>query len=434
MPGYRAVLEAAGDVVTAGRIEAFAGLPACDIARIERPDGLTIYLLLCPELFDRDGSPYVRSDGEPWSDNARRFATLSHAAAEIAAGRAGMAWRPHLVHLNDWPCALAAAYMAWRGVATPTLMTIHNLAYQGLFPTALAGELGIPAEGLPDIDFHGQLSFLRAGIVHATCINTVSVSYARQITQPQMGCGLDPLLAMRAAQGRLSGIVNGIDESWDPGRDRHLDCHFTIGDCHGKRINAMEVRRLFGLHRAEGPLFAVVSRLVQQKGLDLICEVAPQIVAAGGQIVIIGEGEPAVLDIVRQLANRFPGHVGAHVGFSETLARRMFAGSDFLLMPSRFEPCGLSQMYAQRFGSLPIAHATGGLIDTVEDGVTGFLFREPTADSLRRCVQRAFGVYRAPQLLDAMRRAAMLRPCGWDAASRNYVALYDSTASVGMVA
>ncbi|RPE74802.1 glycogen synthase GlgA [Vulcaniibacterium tengchongense] len=425
IPGYPAVLRRLGEPRVVGRVRAHAGLPECAIGRAALPDGLPVYVLVNPALFERDGSPYVAPDGSDWSDNAIRFATLAHAAAEIAAGRAGLGWRPQLLHLNDWPGALAAAYVSWRGGDTPSLLTIHNLAYQGLFPAGAAAALGVPKTALADLEFHGQLSFLRGGIVHAAHVNTVSASYARQITEPAHGCGLDRLLARCAATGRLSGILNGIDASWDPRTDPHLHAHFAAGDWQGKRANARQVRREFGLPDATGPLFALVSRLVHQKGVDLICEVAPQIVAAGGQVVAIGTGEPRLEREVAALARRFPGRVGAHIGFEEGLARRMFAGSDFLLMPSRFEPCGLSQMYAQRFASLPIVHATGGLIDTVEDGVTGFQCREATADALRRGVQRAFRVYRLPGLLDAMRRAAMRAPAGWDAAARQYQAHYD---------
>ncbi|MBN6150982.1 glycogen synthase GlgA [Xanthomonas sp. AmX2] len=432
IPGYPAVLRKTGPLEVVGNIAAHAGLPACSIGRTQQPDGLSVYVLLCPALFERQGSPYVSSEGRDWEDNALRFATLSHAAAQIAAGRAGLEWTPDLLHLNDWPCALAAAYVRWSGGTTPCLLTIHNLAYQGLFPYSLAASLGVPSEGLQDLEFYGQMSFLRAGIVHAEHVNTVSVSYAAQITGPAQGCGLESLLARRAASGRLSGIVNGIDASWDPRTDGHLHTHFGINQFQGKRENAAQVRREFGLLNSDGPLFAVVSRLVHQKGLDLICEVAPQIVAAGGQIVVIGGGEPQIEQAVAALARRFPGHVGAFIGFEESLARRMFAGSDFLLMPSRFEPCGLSQMYAQRFGSLPIAHATGGLIDTVDDGVTGFLFQDPSADGLRRCLQRAFRTFRMPGLLQAMRRAAMLRPSGWELAGRKYMALYDRTAATAV--
>ena len=424
IPGYREVLSRVKRMSIVGEVAAHARMPACRIGLTHLEDGLPVYVLLSPALFERAGSPYVDGSGTEWEDNGLRFATLAHAAARIAADECGLDWTPRLLHLNDWPGSLAAAYLHWHGVRTPSLLTIHNLAYQGLFPMGMAAAIGVPEAHRRELDFHGRLSFLKGGILHATRINTVSVSYAMQITAPEDGCGLDQLLAARAARGHLSGIVNGIDASWDPGSDRYLAAHFSVNRQEGKRANAAHVRRAFGLPDNGGPLFAVVSRLVHQKGLDITCEVAPQIVAAGGQIVIIGGGEPQVEAQVAALKRRYPGAVGAYIGFEEALARRMFAGADFLLMPSRFEPCGLSQMYAQRFGCLPIAHATGGLIDTVDDGVTGFLFHGADADAMRRCLQRAIRTFRMPALLDAMRRAAMLRPSGWEAAGGQYLDLY----------
>lgn len=424
IPGYPDVLDRLPNIEVVGSVAPRGQLPACRIGRALQADGLPIYVLLNAPLFDRTGSPYVDAMGKEWKDNAIRFATLSHAAAEIAAGRTGMDWTPGLLHLNDWPSAMAAAYVRWDGTPVATLLTIHNLAYQGLFPYALSEALGVPAEHLDEMHFFGHMSFLQAGIVNATRLNTVSLRYAEQITAPADGCGLDQLLARRAAGGHLSGIVNGIDASWDPRSDQHLSAHFSVQQCDGRQANAASVRRSFGLRDSTGPLFAVVSRLVHQKGLDITCDVAPQIIAAGGQLVVIGGGEPQVEAQVRALARRFPGQVGAWIGFDEQLARQMFGGADFLLMPSRFEPCGLSQMYAQRFGCLPIAHATGGLVDTVDDGVTGFLFHEPTANVMRRCVERAMRTFRMPSLLHSMRRAAMLRPSGWEIAGRQYLELY----------
>ncbi|MDV3468597.1 glycogen synthase GlgA [Stenotrophomonas sp. C3(2023)] len=424
IPGYPAVLERLPHLQPVGVIAPRAGLPECVLACTEQGDGLPIYVLLNAALFEREGSPYVDEQGAEWPDNALRFATLAHAAAEIAAGHGDLEWSPQLLHLNDWPGALAAAYVRWNGTDVSTLLTIHNLAYQGLFPSALAPVLGVPAAHAHELDFHGRLSFLRGGIVHATRLNTVSLRYAEQITDERDGCGLHGLLAQRAERGHLSGIVNGIDESWDPRSDHHLRAHFSADQISGRAENARSVRETFRLHPGTGPLFAVVSRLVHQKGIDITCEVAPQIIAAGGQLVIIGGGEPAVEQQVRELAQRYPGQVGAWIGFEERLARQMFAGADFLLMPSRFEPCGLSQMYAQRFGCLPIAHATGGLVDTVDDGVTGFLFEQATADGMRRCVERAMRTWRLPVLLKAMRRAAMLRPSGWKLAGGRYLDLY----------
>ena len=434
IPGYSCVLAQAKAIEVVGTVAAHAGLPECQLGMLELADGLPVYVLLCPALFERPGSPYVSALGSDWEDNAVRFATLSHAASEIAHGRAGLTWQPQLLHLNDWPTALAAGSLRWSGSGVPSVLTIHNLAYQGLFPVSQAAALGIPETARRDVEFFGKLSFLRTGIAYADHITTVSASYAAEITTTTHGCGLEPLLSRHAYAGRLSGIVNGIDESWDPATDPHLPAPFTLDRLQGKRANARSVRREFGLPDATGPLFAVVSRLVHQKGVDMICEIAPQIAAAGGQIVSIGCGETALERSLTALSRTYPGHISAYIGFEEALARRMFAGSDFLLMPSRFEPCGLSQMYAQRFGSLPIARATGGLIDTIDDGVTGFLFHQASTESLRRCVQRAFQVYRMPQLFNAMRRAAMLKPAGWQNAARQYHALYERAVATAAVA
>jgi len=424
IPGYPSVLAGMQFLRHVGTIAGRAGLPDCDLALGRQADGLPVYVLLNAALYERAGSPYVDASGQAWVDNAVRFATLSHAAARIGAGQGDPDWQPSLLHLNDWPTALAAAYVRADNGDVPSVLTIHNLAYQGLFDCTHAPQLGLEGDALDALRFHGQLSFLQAGISCATRINTVSLHYARQITTATDGCGLHALLAQREAEGHLSGIVNGIDESWNPSGDRHLRATFSAQHCAGRAQNAAAVREAFGLQYTTGPLFAVVSRLVHQKGLDLTCAVAPQIVAAGGQLVVIGSGEPAVEAQVRELGHRHPGQVGVWIGFEEALARKMFGGADFLLMPSRFEPCGLSQMYAQRFGCLPLAHATGGLVDTVEDGVTGFLFHEASVHALSDCVQRAMRTFGMPTLMQAMRRAAMLRPAGWDRAGRQYLDLY----------
>ena len=275
------------------------------------------------------------------------------------------------------------------------------------------------------MEFYGKMSFLKAGMAYSSHITTVSATYAQEITTPDFGCGLDGFLAAKTQQGLLSGIPNGIDESWDAATDPHLFCPFSIGDWDGKAVNAAHVRELFGLDDSEGPLFAVVSRLVYQKGLDLTEAVSEYIVKSGGQIAIIGRGEPEEEQAMRELALRFPGQIGVRIGFNETDARRMFAGSDFLLMPSRYEPCGLSQMYAQRFGSLPVARNTGGLADTIEDGVTGFLFDESTVESYQEALSRAFKVFAFPDLLNAMRCRAMAAPFNWCKAVEPYAELYE---------
>ncbi|WP_373325051.1 glycogen synthase GlgA [Methylobacterium organophilum] len=424
IPGYPRVLDRLRDITYVARLPAFAGVPACDLGYAETADGLGLYVLLNRELYERGGSPYGDANGD-FGDNDLRFARLSSAAAEIARG-VDAGWSADLLHLNDWQTALAPAYMAWRGIRLPSVLTIHNLAYQGLFPREEMGRIGVPEHAfqMDGVEFYGQLSFLKAGLYYASQVTTVSETYAREITTPEHGCGLDGLLRTRAAQGRLSGILNGIDESWDPRTCQHLAIRFEPEDWKGKTANADEVRKQFGLAVSRGPLFAIVSRLVHQKGIDLSIGAAETIVAEGGQLVVIGQGESRFEGALKELAGRHPEHVGVHVGFCETEARRMFAGSDFLLMPSRFEPCGLAQMYAQRFGSLPIVRRTGGLNDTVEDGVTGFTFADPSPRGFLGAVRRALDTFGQKKRLNTMRRSAMARSFSWEGAAQNYCNLY----------
>ncbi|GLK62414.1 MULTISPECIES: glycogen synthase GlgA [Azotobacter] len=426
LPGYRQVMHSGHPIRLVGSLAGHAALPRCRVGRIDLDDGLIVYVLVSPELYEREGTPYGDERNRDWPDNHIRFARLGLAAADFAAGSAGVSWRPELIHAHDWPAGLAPAYLRWRGQGTPCVFTIHNLAYQGLWRPECRAELAIPEEALrmERMEFHGQLSFLKAGIAYADRVTTVSATYAREITTPDFGCGLEGFLREKAERGLLSGIPNGIDESWEAETDPHLLCNFSAGDCAGKAVHAEYVRRRFALEACAGPLFVVVSRLVRQKGLDLTQALADTLVERGGQLAVMGRGEPELEDSMRRLAERFPGRVGVDIGFDETTARRMFAGADFLLMPSRYEPCGLSQMYAQRFGSLPVARRTGGLADTIEDGVTGFLFEEASLESYREAVLRAFRVFATPHLLHAMRCRAMTAPCFWRQTIDPYLQLY----------
>jgi starch synthase len=271
IPGYPKVLACGLPIEVVGRLPEFCNIPACDVGFLHTADGLPVYVLICPALYERDGTPYVGRDGRDWADNHIRFARLSLAAAEFARGSADPIWRPDLLHLNDWPTALAPAYLAWSEVRTPTVLTIHNLAYQGLFEAERGGELGVPGDAFDvnGVEFHGRLSFLKAGLFYASHLTTVSPTYAEEITTTRLGCGLDGLLRTRAEEGRLSGILNGLDESWDPRVDERLAGRFDVNEWEGKQANADYVRQLFELPASSGPLFAIVSRLVQQKGVDL---------------------------------------------------------------------------------------------------------------------------------------------------------------------
>jgi starch synthase len=298
-----------------------------------------------------------------------------------------------------------------------------------LFDRDRIHRLGIPepAFHMNGVEFYEKLSFMKAGLFYSSFVTTVSASYAQEITTPEAGCGLDGLLRMRASQGRLAGILNGIDERWDPRNDPGLYQNFAAGDWRLRKRNTEAIRQTLGLAVSRGPLFAVVSRLVEQKGIDLVIDAADAIVAAGGQIIINGTGDRQIERRVEALSDRHPGQIAARISFDETEAKNLFAGSDFLLMPSRFEPCGLSQMYAQRFGSLPVARKIGGLADTIRDGVTGILFSETTVGCFAAAIATAFRTFASKQRLNAMRAAAMARPAGWDEPCNQYELVYART-------
>jgi len=426
MPAYEEVLAKLPAIDWRGDLPGRSGIPPGQIGEVHLADGMVLYLIGAPSLFDRRGTPYCTPEGADWQDNHLRFARLSLAAADIAAGRAGLGWAPDIVHVNDWPSGLTPAYMRWDGTAVPTVLTIHNIAYQGNFDAAQRHTLAIPdaAFDVNGVEFHGRVSFLKAASFYASHVTTVSPTYAREITTETQGAGLHGLMQRRAALGELSGIVNGIDESWDPGSDPHLPHHFDHDDLEGKTAIADAVRTGMCLRPSDGPLFGVVSRLVHQKGLDLVAEAANEIVENGGQIVILGLGDPEIEHMLSRTSRRNRDDIGVLIGFNEPMARRIVAGSDFTLMPSRFEPCGLTQMQAQRYGALPIAHATGGLADTIDDGTTGFLFRTPTPEGLMSACHRAFDTFENEGQLAEMRRAAMARSFGWAGAAAEYEALY----------
>jgi starch synthase len=431
LPGYRDVVEQLTHIEIVGECAAQAEMPASRLGRAATRDGLPVYVLLCPQLYDRSGNPYGDEDGRDWPDNDIRFARLASAAAELALGTLDKNWAADLVHANDWQAALVPAYLTWRGSKLPSILTIHNLAYQGLFPRETLRRIGAPESSfhIDGVEFYDKLSFLKGGLVYASHLTTVSATYAKEITTSEFGCGLEGLLRERSNAAQLTGILNGIDESWDPRFCSQLAQPFGAGDWAGKHANADYVRKQLGLALSRGPIFGLVARLVHQKGIDLVLSAADEIVASGGQIVATGSGEPALEQALVAAHRRRPDAIGVVIGFNDAQARRIFAGSDFTLMPSRFEPCGLSQMYAQRFGSLPIGHQTGGLAETITDGETGFLFTKPSVESFLGGVRRAFSTFVSKERLDTMRRSAMARSFSWDLSAACYSALYRKTAS-----
>ena len=426
IPGYRAVMARLGATRPVGVCAAQGALPACGIGLGFTPDGLPVYVVDCPPLFDRDGGPYADAFGRDWPDNDVRYARFALAVAALAAGEVDPAWRADLVHANDWHCGLIPAYLEWKGWNTPSLLTIHNLAYQGLFPRESLGRINAPdaAFRIEGLEYYGQVSFLKAGLHYSTHLTTVSQTYAQEITTPAHGCGLEGLLKQRAEQSRLTGIVNGIDESWDSRTCHDLAQPFAAGGWDAKRANADHLRREFGLAIRRGPLFGLVARLVHQKGVDLVLAAADSIVKAGGQIIVTGKGDPVFEQALTDAQAQRPDSIAAAIRFDAGEARRIFAGTDFTMMPSRFEPCGLSQMYAQRFGSLPIGRRTGGLAETIDDGETGFLFPDASAASFLGGIVRAFGAYGSKRRFNRMRESAMAKSFSWRDSARRYDALY----------
>ena len=382
----------------------------------QRPDPEQFFVLDRPELYKRDGGPYQDAAGENWPDNPLRFGALCRAAAELAAS-----WDADVIHCNDWPTALIPLL-----TGAPTVMTVHNLAFQGNFEAAWVDRLGVPREAftMEGAEFHGQLSFLKGGLAYAGAITTVSPTYAREIQSAEFGCGLDGLLRRRA--GDLTGILNGIDtEVWDPARDQHLQETYDSSCLEKKTSNKTALQERMGLEaRRDVPLLGIVSRLTHQKGIDLVVEALEELVALPAQLAVLGSGEREHEARLLEAARRHPGKVAARIGFDEALAHQIEAGADLFLMPSRFEPCGLNQMYSQRYGTPPVARATGGLADTIADGATGFLFERAEATALAAAVRRAVALWRdQPRWLDVQRRG-MARDFGWAAAAARYGEIY----------
>lgn len=432
IPAYPDVMRRLGPVETVAECDAVAGLPSARLGLSATPDGLPVYIVECPQLYERSGGIYG-TGGHDWPDNDIRFARFCAVAAALAAGLLDKNWYADLVHANDWQAGLVPAYLEWNGWNIPSLLTIHNLAFQGLFSRESLGRIGAPAQAfhIEGVEFYGKVSFLKAGLQYASHLTTVSETYAREIIMAEHGCGLEGVLKRRAEARQLTGILNGIDESWDSRTCPALVKPFGAGGWEARRENADYLRREFGLAVSRGPLFGLVARLVHQKGVDLVLAAADAIVSAGGQIIVAGKGDPRFEEALMETQARRPKAIAAAIRFDDGEARRIFAGSDFMMMPSRFEPCGLSQMYAQRFGSLPIGRRTGGLAETITDGETGFLFSDPSAASFMGGIARAFAIFGRTRELNRMRETAMARSFSWTQSASSYGDLYRGLAAQG---
>lgn len=433
VPAYPALRTAFADAPMLAAIAApQPGMHGAALRLAHSPSGVPLYLLESALCFERAGNPYLAPDGRDWGDNALRFGLLGHVAALLADSASPLDWRPDILHCNDWQSALAPALLHYHGSSAraATVMTVHNLAFQGLFDGALLAPLGLPASAwrFDGVEFHGRLSFLKAGLQHADALTTVSPTYAAEICTPAHGMGLDGLLRHRAAD--LHGIVNGIDtQEWNPATDPHLAAPYDAGSIERKALNRSALRAALGLPDCPAtPLIGMVSRLTGQKGADLVAALLADLDDA--QFVLLGSGDAALEELFGTLAARHPQRIAVRIGFDEALAHRIEAGADLFMMPSRFEPCGLNQLYSLRYGTPPLVHATGGLADTVIDAAdaergNGFVFRTPGLAGLAACTRRALALWREqPTLWRRLQERGMRAEHGWTASAQAYRALY----------
>jgi len=413
-------------------------LPASDLYEANGPDGITLWLLDCPTLYDRPGNPYLGPEGHDWLDNHLRFGLFSRVAARLSSPASPLPWPPDILHCHDWQTGLAPYYLRFHeGGGAASVMTIHNLAFQGVFSSDVMGELNLSAPDwhIDGVEYYGYLSFLKAGLRHADALTTVSPTYAREIQLPTEGMGMQGLLAERAVQ--LTGILNGIDTAtWNPSTDVHLAAHYDRDHLAGKAGCKAALQQQLGLAiRTDCPLFGVVSRLTFQKGLDLVAAIGDALIELPAQIVVLGSGEKALEAAFTDLAARHPGRVAVKIGFDETLAHRIEAGADIFLMPSRFEPCGLNQMYSLAYGTLPLVRPTGGLADTVvnfsettlADGTAnGFVCEDATPPAILGTARWAAGLWHNKPLWQQLQRHAMRGDVSWNGPARRYLDLYRS--------
>ncbi len=436
LPGYPATLAALQGAVAFTEHDYFGG-----DARVlrGRAGGLDVFVLDAPHLYARPGNPYTMPDGQDWPDNPQRFAALAWAASLLGQGRAE-GYLPDVVHAHDWQAGLAPAYLALAGGRRPgTVMTLHNLAFQGQVPARLLCELRLP-EGAYDsqgVEYYGAIGMLKGGLRYADRITTVSPGYAAEICTPEGGMGMDGLL--RARTGVLTGILNGIDtEIWNPATDAHLPARFTATALAGRAACKAALQARFGLEPSYTALvFGVVSRLSHQKGLDLLLDCVAGLVAAGAQLAVLGSGDAGLEQAFRQAAAAHPGLVGVEVGYDEAAAHLVQAGSAAILVPSRFEPCGLTQLCALRYGAVPVVSRVGGLADTVIDAnaaaiaasvATGVVFAPGTAAGLQAGISRTAALWRQRRVWTAMQARGMRTDVGWAEAGQAYAEIYRQAA------
>jgi len=439
LPAYPEALEAAGDCHLRSTFYMHGTEATLVESRLPGSD-VTVWFVDCHGLFNRSGNPYVGEDGRPWPDSAERFALFGRAVVEVAMNRAGLSWQPTIVHSNDWPSGLVPALLSMESQRPATVFTIHNLAYQGVFPFSAFARLGLPSRlwALDALEFHDQVSFIKGGLVFADRINTVSPTYAREIQTVEFGCGLEGLLDHR--RERLSGIVNGIDENqWNPAEDPYLEKGYTHKTLNRKKTNRTALQTHLNL--ATDPdvfIISLIGRLVTQKGIDLVLDLLPELVRLPLQFVLLGSGESRFEQSLTYWSRRYPERIAVTIGYDEALSHRIEAGADMFLMPSRFEPCGLNQMYSQRYGTVPIVRKVGGLADTVVDAVpaalaegcaTGVVFDEASSGALLEAIKRAWLLFADRPQWERIQRSGMQKDFSWKLSAEQYLRLYEQAQS-----
>jgi len=439
VPGYPAVLEklhSPGVLAELPSPPGNAGSARLLSATMPGSD-LPLLVLDCPALYDRPGGPYLGPDYQEWPDNVLRFGFLSQVGAMLARPDTPLDWHPDIVHCNDWQSALIPALLHYFHVPhVKSVVSIHNLAFQGNFDASWIPRLGLPTSSyqVEGVEFYGHFSFLKAGLYHADKITTVSHTYTEEIQTPQFGCGMEGLLETRSSD--LVGIVNGIDDNWNPETDRHLKQNYDKRKLTGKVANKQALQQELGLEiDADIPLLGLISRLTHQKGIDLLLDCADDLLQDDVQFAILGKGDAKLEQHLLKLARGWRGQVSVTAGYDESLAHRITAGSDIFLMPSRFEPCGLNQMYAMAYGTPPVVRRTGGLADTVIDSndatlrdgsATGFVFELAEAEELLQAIRRALSLYRDRKAWQAIQLSGMQRDFSWQHAAEQYFEVYRS--------
>jgi len=438
LPGLPGVLNGILGLKPVVQIGPVFGAAVVTLSLGRLPDsGLHAYVIEAPFLYQREGNPYVGPDGHDWSDNHRRFGLLGWVAAHLASGELDPDWVPGVVHAHDWHAGLAPAYITQNpGLKTPSVFTVHNLAFRGIFPMECHHELGLPMRKLTPhgLEFHGKISFMKAGLVYSNRITTVSPNYAREICTPEFGCGLDGVMRDRGSD--LSGILNGVDYAvWNPASAK-IASPYSVDNVAGKKICKRALQLEFGLStEAHGPLFAVVSRLTSQKGMDLLLASLPELLREGAQLIVLGTGDGDLEAGFRYAASVNPENVAVYIGYDESMSHRFMAGADVLLVPSRFEPCGLTQLYALRYGTLPLVRRVGGLADTVvdvnddslaADKATGFVFDDAARHALGARIRDACAFYGNQDAWLQVQKRAMLQDFSWDDSAMHYEELYRS--------